>query len=68
LLIWREIIEWPQSAIAIQVHDFKEANNICKALESDQFGKTLKSCSFSLFRVDWNIFKCFKKDSWKEYI
>jgi hypothetical protein len=33
-----------------------------------KFNKIIQSCIFSSFRIDWNIFKLFKKDFWKEFI
>jgi len=55
-----------QHSMAIQVDTLEEAISISKFIESDTFRKILRSCSFSLFRIDWNIFKEFKKDFWTE--
>jgi hypothetical protein len=55
-------------AMAIQVDNLEEATNICKVIENDKFGKIIKCCLFSSFRIDWNIFKDFKKNFWKEFI
>jgi len=55
-------------AIGIKIYSLEEGNNFKKALISDRFNKILKSCLFSSYRVDWNIFKEFKKDFWKEFI
>lgn len=55
-------------AIGIKINNLIEGENYKKALESDKFDKFLKCCLFSIYRVDWNIFKDFKKDFWKEYI
>lgn len=55
-------------AMAIQVDNLEEATNISKVIESDIFDKIIQSCIFSSFRIDWNIFKEFKKDFWKEFI
>ena len=55
-------------AIGIKIYSLEEGNNLKKALISDRFNKILKSCLFSSYRVDWNIFKEFKKDFWKEFI
>ena len=57
-----------QGAMAIQVDNLEEAINISKVIESDKFDKVIQSCIFSSFRIDWNIFKEFKKDFWKEFI
>jgi hypothetical protein len=55
-------------AMAIKVDNLEEATFISKVIESDKFGKIIQSCIFSSFRIDWNIFKEFKKDFWKEFI
>ena len=55
-------------AMAIKVDNLEEANIISKVIESDKFDKIIQSCIFSSFRIDWNIFKEFKKDFWKEFI
>jgi len=54
--------------MAIKVDNLEEANFISKAIESDKFDKIIQSCIFSSFRIDWNVFKEFKKDFWKEFI
>jgi hypothetical protein len=55
-------------AMAIQVDNLEEATFISKVIESDKFDKVIQSCIFSSFRIDWNIFKEFKKEFWKEFI
>jgi len=55
-------------AMAIKVDNVEEATFISKAIDSDKFDKVIQSCIFSSFRIDWNIFKEFKKDFWKEFI
>ena len=55
-------------AMAIRVNDSEEANIICQVLDSIEFKKLIKSCIFSSFRIDWNIFKEFKKDFWKQFV
>ena len=57
-----------QHAMAIQVDNLEEATNISKAIQSDKFNKIIKSTLFSLYAIDWNIFKEFKRDFWKEFI
>ena len=54
--------------IAIKIDNLKNGESYKKFLESDIMTDIIKSCSFSLFRIDWNIFKDFKKDFWKEFI
>ena len=55
-------------AMAIQVDNLEEATNISNVIGGDKFDKIIKSCMFSSFRIDWNIFTDMKKDFWKEFI
>ena len=55
-------------AMAIQADNLEEATFISKVIEGNKFDRIIKSCIFSSFRIDWNIFKAFKKDFWKEFI
>ena len=57
-----------QHSMAIQVDNLEEATYISKVIESDKFDKIIKSCLYSSYAIDWNIFKEFKKDFWKEFI
>lgn len=57
-----------QHSMAIQVDSLEEATNISKVIESDKFDKIIQSCLYSSYAIDWNIFKEFKKDFWKEFI
>lgn len=55
-------------AIGIKIVNIETGNNIKKAIKSNKFQSLLNSCLFSSYRIDWNIFKEFKKDFWKEFI
>jgi len=57
-----------QGAMAILINNENEANNIKKALLSDNFNSILKACIWGNFRIDWKLFTYFKKDFWKEFI
>jgi hypothetical protein len=58
-----------QHSMAIQVDNLEEATYISKVIESDKFDKKIiQSCLYSSYAIDWNIFKEFKKDFWKEFI
>jgi hypothetical protein len=58
-----------QHAIGIAINNnLEESINIKKALESNKFKDILLSCSWSNYQIDWNLFKYFKKDFWKEFI
>ena len=57
-----------EHAIAIEVTDLVEANNLKLALLSTKFNETLKSTMYSNFMIDWRIFTSFKRDWWCQYI
>ena len=57
-----------ENSMAIQVTNLEEATNIKKALLSNNFKQIIKSCIIGNFRIDWRLFKEFKKDFWKEFI
>jgi hypothetical protein len=57
-----------QHSMAIQVDNLEEATMISKAIEGDKFNKIIQSCLYSSYAIDWNIFKEFKKDFWKDFI
>jgi len=57
-----------QHSMAIKVDNLEEATFISKVIESDKFDKFIQSCLYSSYAIDWNIFKYFKKDFWKEFI
>jgi hypothetical protein len=44
------------------------SGQLSKALQSNKFNNIIQSCSYSSYSIDWNIFKEFKKDFWKEFI
>jgi hypothetical protein len=55
-------------AMGIQINDLEEGEHILQALKSEKFNKIIKSMMFGNFRIDWNNFKTFKRDWWKEYV
>ena len=57
-----------QHAMGIQVDNLEEATYISKALISEKMKILIDSCLYSSYAIDWNIFKDFKKDFWKEFI
>ena len=57
-----------ENSMAIQVDNIEEAINIKKTLLSNNFKQLIKSCIIGNFRIDWRLFKEFKKDFWKEFI
>ena len=55
-----------QHAMAIVVDSVEDGKNLCEILQSDKMRIVIDSCMYSSFAIDWNIFKDFKKDFWKE--
>jgi hypothetical protein len=54
-----------QGAMAIKISTKKEGVELKKYLLSENFKKILDACSWSNFRVEWNLFTYFKKDFYK---
>ena len=54
--------------IGIKINSQLNGEQYKKFLESKQMYDIIQSCSYSSFRIDWNIFKTFKRDFWKEYV
>lgn len=52
-------------AMGIQVSDIHELNCLKQVLLSNEFCGIIDACMYSSFRIDWNIFKYFKKDFYK---
>lgn len=57
-----------QHAMGIGFDNLEHAINIKKSLMSDKFKVILKSCLFSQYIIDWNIFSDMKKDFWSKLI
>jgi len=58
-----------QDSFGIIIQSKEEGEEILKVLNNETFKKIIiKSCSWSNFRIDWRLFKHFKKDFWKEFI
>ena len=57
-----------ENSMAIKVDNINEAKNIKKIMLSDNFKKAIKSCIIGNFRIDWRLFKDFRKDFWKEFL
>ncbi len=55
-------------AMYIKIDDVDEGKQIAQALMSDRFQDIIKSCNYSSFRIDWNIFKDMRKDFWREFV
>jgi hypothetical protein len=57
-----------QHSMGIKIDNINEGNEIKKVLDSEEFKKILKSCSWSNFQIDWRLFTYFKKTFYKEII
>lgn len=55
-------------AMGIKCDDNEEAVNIQTALMSEGFQEIVDACNWSSFRIDWNMFKSFKKEFWREFL
>ena len=53
------------SSIGIKINSIEEATSLKNYLLSEYFKDIIKSCSWGNFRIDWRLFKYFKKDFWK---
>jgi len=51
-----------ENAMAIEIDDLKEGEQIKKYFESDKFKIILKACSWSNYSIDWRLFTYFRKD------
>ena len=51
-----------QGAMAIVIDDIKEGEKLSKFLCSTIFNKIIKACLWSSFRIEWGMFKDFKKN------
>jgi hypothetical protein len=56
-----------QQTMVIPISDILQGKEIQKALESKKFQSILNACSWSNFRIDWRMFKYFKKDWYKQF-
>lgn len=54
-----------QHAMAIEVKNKVDANELSNILTTDKMKLLIDSCLFSSYAIDWNIFKDFKRDFWK---
>jgi hypothetical protein len=57
-----------QNAFGIKFNSIEEAESIKKAINSDKFKEIIKSTKWTNFQVDYRMFKCFKKNFYKEFV
>ncbi len=57
-----------QHAMAIRINDSNEGDKVAKAIMSVAFQDIIKSCLYSSYAIDWNIFKDMKRDFWRDFI
>ena len=51
-----------QGAMAIVIDNIIEANKLSTFICSSLFNKIIKACLWSSFRIEWGMFKDFKKN------
>ncbi len=57
-----------ENAFAIKVDSLSEAENIKKAIQTYRFKNIITCSKWGTFRIEWRMFKYFKKDFWKEFV
>lgn len=58
-----------QQGIGLKISSPEEGEKMKKAMESEQFNDFLRTAvRWSQMRMDWRMFKCFKRDFWKEFV
>ncbi len=57
-----------EHAMAIQVQNDEELNELYNVLKSDKFKNFIKSCTWSNFQIDYRLFTYLKFDFWKDFI
>ena len=62
----KELILEENKIIKIPNNDI--ANNILNAIKSNKFIELLNACSWSNYRIEWNMLKDLNIDFWKEFI
>ena len=55
-----------QGAMAIPIENQEDGEKLKEFLTSDSFKETLSACSWSNFRIDWRMFRDFKKGFWRQ--
>jgi len=55
-----------QGAMAIPIENQEDGEKLKEFLMSDSFKETLSACSWSNFRIDWRMFRDFKKGFWRQ--
>jgi len=57
-----------QQAMAIPIDNEKEAKLVEAAINTPAFQSVITATKWSNFRIDWRMFKFFKKGWWKEFV
>lgn len=56
------------NCIAIIVDKEDEAQNIIKAIQSEEFQRIINTCKWSGFSIEPEVFESLRKDFWKEFV
>jgi hypothetical protein len=58
-----------EGCFSIVACDEEEARNIKRAIDSQEFKeKVIQKTKWSNFRIDYKMFKCFRKNFWKDFV
>lgn len=57
-----------EGGIAIIISSKEEGENVISAIQSEKFTTFIRACNYGGFRIDWKIFRYFRKDFWKEFV
>jgi hypothetical protein len=68
ILDWEGKYGMTHGAMALQIDSLEEGASICTAITSPKFQEIISACICSSYRIDWIIFKEFRKDFWKKFI
>jgi hypothetical protein len=55
-------------AMGIKINSKEEGEKLSKALTNEKFQEIINSCTYSTYRIDWNIFKDLRRNFWEEFI
>jgi len=55
-------------AMALTIANEAEGVLLARSLQHVDLFSVIDSCSYSLYSMDWNMFRYFKKDFWRKYV
>jgi len=57
-----------QHSMGIKINNMEDGILLSQSLKNEKMKELINSCLYSSYAIDWNIFKGFKKDFWKEFV